>query len=105
MVITLIVSLSLNLTALGTAMTRGIFPEAASIFLALSILFSFVLLPKLLYKKLLNFETKTKIGWKTGIVFVGLFLLLMHRAEGSMVLHFLGIGIGEEYLFRKLHYD
>ncbi len=105
-VITIAAAVSLNLSALAAAMTGGFLPEPVSAsILALSILFSFDLVPKLIYKRLLNFERRVEVGWRTAAGFILLFIFLLQFTDYSMTIHFLAIGIGEEYLFRKLHYD
>ncbi|MDO5649541.1 MAG: CPBP family intramembrane metalloprotease [Gallicola sp.] len=105
-VITMASSVVLNLGALITAgLSSWLSYEMLAAILALSVLISFVAVPILLYEKLLDYKDKINLDYKVFFLFLFLFLFLIQFVEFSMAIHFLAIGVGEEYLFRKIHFD
>lgn len=103
-VITLIMAFVLNVMVLASVSMLGWMPEIlAKLSLVASILISFVVIPSVLYRKYLHFDARIDVNPKTLAVFAVLFLALLSQAEITMVLHFLAIAIGEEFLFREFH--
>ena len=105
-IITLAASITLNLSALFSALSGEFLgEETAALLLALSIAVSFIFVPRIFYKKILDFETKDRWNYSFIFLYAVIFLIMLQFTDVYMIIHFLAIGIGEEYLFRKLHFD